>query len=189
MLQNQNISFALSSESCSCSWWTEGALSRWRALLINLEDVDGRYLLSGISKYIKTHERKWTSDISQVVWWIREINTSSAFELSWGRLTRWWKITRWCNNKRHVRTSSWDSGRLWGDCTIHMGGSGKPAGSSACLRRIFGSSMLTSSIEILLKDEKSKIDKHLARLTMKIIRFGVEHSNCVIVSHSCYCHC
>ena len=59
-----------------------------------------------------------------------------------------------------LEQSSWDSGRLWGDCTIHMRGSGKPPGSSACLRRIFGSSMLTSSIEILLKDVFGSLRKY-----------------------------
>ena len=104
-MQNQNISFALTSESCSCSWWTKGILSRWRALLTNLEDMDGRHLQSIISKPTKTQEGKWTLYLPGHMLDKRDKrNISSALELSWERLTWWWKVTRWWSDKCHVRT-------------------------------------------------------------------------------------
>lgn len=71
--------------------------------MINLEDMNGRHLQSIISKPIKTQERKWTSYISQVDKRDKR-NISSALELSWERLTWWWKFTRWWSNKCCVRT-------------------------------------------------------------------------------------
>lgn len=114
-LQNQNISFALTSESCPCSWWTKGTLSRWRALLINLEDMDGRHLQSIISKPTKTQERKGTSYISQVVCWIRVIKETS--QVPWSLVGRGWhddgKLPGDGVLNVMLEQSSWGSGSLW----------------------------------------------------------------------------